>query len=116
MSQSPGRTVMPSVEITSAPGGTASTPTCPTAEMRSPSMRTTLLRIGLPPKPSTSVPPTSAFIVVVRWGGDDDRLALAQAPMMSPAEASRISAGTIHPERARWSDILVPPWNGHGSQ
>ena len=39
MSQRPGSTVMPSVEMTSAPGGTASDPTWPTATIRSPSMR-----------------------------------------------------------------------------
>src|SRR5262245_37593475 len=62
MSQRPGSTVMPSVEITSAPAGTARAPTCPTAAIRSPSMRTTLFRMGGPAKPSTSVPPTSAFV------------------------------------------------------
>src|SRR5262245_6246905 len=61
MSQSPGSTVMPSVEIASAPAGTASDPTCPTARIRSPSMITTLFWIGLLPLPSTSVPPTSAL-------------------------------------------------------
>ena len=42
MSHSPGSTLMPSVEITSAPAGTASEPTWPTARMRSPSTMTTL--------------------------------------------------------------------------
>ena len=46
MSQRPGSTDMPSVEITSAPAGTASVPTCPTAVIRSPSTSITELRIG----------------------------------------------------------------------
>src|SRR5688572_11311586 len=66
MSQRPGNTLMPSVEMISAPGGIASDPTWPTALIRSPSMITTLLRIGLLPKPSISVPPTRAFNVADR--------------------------------------------------
>ncbi len=65
MSQRPGSTLMPSVEITSAPGGTGSVSTVPTAEIRSPSTRMTLLRIGRPPYPSISVPPTSAFTLAL---------------------------------------------------
>src|SRR4051812_10749746 len=61
MSQRPGITVMPSVEMISAPSGTASVPTWPTAEVFSPSMRMTLFWIGGPAKPSTSVPPTMAL-------------------------------------------------------
>ena len=68
MSHKPGSTVMPSVEMTSAPFGTASVPTWPTAEILSPSMRMTLFWIGGPAKPSTSVPPTSAFTRVVEDG------------------------------------------------
>ena len=59
--QIPGSTVMPSVEITSAPAGTCSEPTWPTARMRSPSTRTTLFWSGRLPLPSMSVPPTSRF-------------------------------------------------------
>ena len=44
MSHRPGSTLMPSVEITSAPAGIASAPCTPTAVMRSPSISTTLLR------------------------------------------------------------------------
>ena len=61
MSQRPGRTLIPSVEMTSASGGTGSVSTVPTALIRSPSMRTTLLRTGCEPKPSINVPPTNAF-------------------------------------------------------
>ncbi len=43
MSHRPGSTDIPSVEITSAPAGTASVPTMPTAVMRSPDISTTLL-------------------------------------------------------------------------
>src|SRR5687768_369215 len=67
MSHNPGSTLMPSVEITSAPDGMASAPCTPTAVIRSPSIRITLLRTGRPPKPSMSVPPTSAFTRV--WAG-----------------------------------------------
>ena len=67
MSHSPGSTLMPSVEITSAPAGIASVPCTPTAEMRSPSIRMTLFRTGRPPKPSISVPPTSAFTRACGW-------------------------------------------------
>ena len=52
----------------------------PTAVMRSPSMRTTLLRSGRPPKPSISVPPTSALmrawrrpLLAFRCGCDGER-------------------------------------------
>ena len=61
MSHRPGSTLMPSVEMTSAPRGMASMPTCPTALMRSPSIMMTLLRRGFPPNPSMSVPPTRAL-------------------------------------------------------
>ncbi len=61
MSHRPGSTDMPSVEITSKSAGTASVPTWPTAAIRSPRTSTTELRIGGPPKPSMSVPPTSAM-------------------------------------------------------
>src|SRR5687767_10453910 len=61
MSHSPGSTLMPSVEMTSAPPGTGRVPTVPTARMRSPSITITLLRSGGPPCPSMSVPPTSAL-------------------------------------------------------
>ena len=49
MSQSPGSTLIPSVEITVAPGGIASSPARPTARIRSPSISTTLFSSGAPP-------------------------------------------------------------------
>ena len=70
MSQSPGRTLIPSVEITSVPAGTGSVPTVPTFVMRSPSMRMTLLRMGGPPNPSMSVPPTSATAFALSRAAD----------------------------------------------
>src|SRR5687767_7922690 len=69
MSHSPGSTDIPSVEITSAPAGTASEPTWPTAVMRSPSTRMTLFLIGTPPNPSINVPPTSANVRPFTCGG-----------------------------------------------
>src|SRR6266545_1816339 len=86
MSQRPGSTVIPSVEITSAPEGTASVPSCPTAEILSPSIRMTLFWIGGPAKPSTSVPPTSAFI----FGGVRGDC----AELVTPSAMSRAAAAT----------------------
>ena len=56
-----GITLMPSVEITSASFGTGTAPIVPTVLMRSPWIITLLSRMGLPPKPSTSVPPMRAL-------------------------------------------------------
>ena len=46
MSQRPGSTVMPSVEMISAPSGMTTSPTPPTARMRSPSITTMPSGIG----------------------------------------------------------------------
>ena len=56
-----GITLMPSVEITSASFGTGTAPIVPTVLMRSPWIITILSRMGLQPKPSTSVPPMRAL-------------------------------------------------------
>src|SRR5262249_25832440 len=61
MSQSPGKTVMPSVEIRSYSLGTWSVATVPTRSMRSPRTSMTLSRRGGAPLPSMSMPPTSAI-------------------------------------------------------
>src|SRR4028118_1972472 len=68
MSQRPGSTLIPSVEITSAPSGIATSPTRPTALIRSPSISTTLFSSGRPPWPSISRPPTSALTEAAKAG------------------------------------------------
>jgi len=70
--------------MTSAPAGTASVPTWPTALIRSPSMTTTLFRRGGPPKPSISVPPTSA-------------LSGAPCPPIAEAHSVSVAVATIIP-------------------
>ena len=61
ISQSPGSTVIPSVEMTSAFCGTDNVSIVPTALIFSPSIIITLFLIGVEPNPSIKVPPTKAL-------------------------------------------------------
>src|SRR5690349_7708922 len=79
MSHRPGRTLMPSVEITWAPSGIGTWPIRPTASMRSPLRMITLSSTGGPPWPSIRRPPTRA------WTGPE---AGGAAPRQSRERAS----------------------------
>src|SRR5438105_12324470 len=58
----PGRTVSPSSRITRACAGIGTSPSCPTAVIRSPSTSNTPPESGDDPRPSWSVAPTRAII------------------------------------------------------